>query len=99
MNAEVHLVPPEANPLPDGYVVHLPPIVQPRIPHAFGDPITIAAEISCSGHEQHERTCKACGAVKVTVIGEGDNHHRAWRKSACADQIDTYVALPCEPKP
>jgi len=86
--------------MPDGYVYHLPPpIVQPRIPHVFGDPITISPELSLSGREQIERTCKACGAVKVTVIGEGDNHHRAWRKSATGEQIDTYLALPCEPRP
>jgi hypothetical protein len=84
--------------LPPGYVVHLPPPANaPRVPHVLGPAVTIMPELSISGHEQVERTCTTCGAVKITIIGEGDNHRRAWRKSADAEQLETYVEPPCEP--
>jgi hypothetical protein len=86
--------------VPDGYVVHLPPPLKaPRVPHVLGPPVTIMPELSISGHEQIERTCKNCGAVKITIIGEGDNHRRAWRKSATAVQIETDVEPPCGVRP
>jgi len=84
--------------LPDGYVIHLPPPKPPRrIPHVFGDPRHVPAGRSVSGFEQHERTCNACGAVKVTIIDKGNNHRRAWRTSETAAQIETFLAPPCTP--
>jgi len=81
--------------VPDGYVVHLPPPAKPsRVPHVLGPTSIVKPEKSVSGFEQHERTCQNCPAVKITIIGEGDNH-RAWRKSATAEQIETYVEPPC----
>lgn len=81
--------------LPDGYVVHLPP--PKRIPHALGPEVRIAPKDSISGHEQIERTCKACGAVKITIIDCGGDHRRAWRRSADAAQVETDVAIVCVP--
>ena len=82
-------------PLPDGYIVHLPP-AKPR-PHAFGLPRYVPPSMSASGHEQHERTCAHCGAVKVTILDrKNDAWRRAWRKAADAEQIETFVALVCE---
>jgi hypothetical protein len=68
--------------LPEGYVVHLP---SARRVHEFGDAITILPELSVSGHEQHERTCKVCGAVKVTIIGHP--WPRAWRLAGGTEQV------------
>jgi hypothetical protein len=77
--------------LPDGYVVHLP-----ALKHHFEDPVWVPAAKSASGRPQTERTCKVCGAVKVTL--HGDDHGRAWRVSADAEQIETFTAPVCVPK-
>jgi hypothetical protein len=79
--------------LPDGYVVHLPPPA--HRPHQCGPSTVIPAAISVSGCEQHERTCQACGAVKVTIIRANGHHCRAWRKDATARQIETTIEPPC----
>jgi hypothetical protein len=80
-------------PLPEGYVAHLPPLK-----HRFDNHVWIPAAKSASGFSQTERSCVLCGAIKVTIHGPGDNHRRAWRKSTEAEQIETFTALPCEPK-
>lgn len=77
--------------LPDGDVAHLPPAR-----HIFDDPVWVPASKSVSGRPQTERTCKVCGAVKVTL--HGDDHGRAWRKSADAEQVETFDAPACLPK-
>lgn len=82
--------------IPDGCVLHLP---AKAVPHKFGDPVSVPADKSPSGHQQTERSCTLCGAVKVTVHGLGDNQYRAWRKSANAEQIETFAAPLCEPQP
>lgn len=87
-------------PLPDGYVAHLPTPVRISAPrHKFGDPVSVPASKSASGQQQTERTCTLCRAVKVTVHGPGDDHYRAWRTSADAEQVETFAALRCELQP
>lgn len=80
----------------DTDVAQLPPPKLRRSPHVFADAISIAPELSISGHEQKERTCQNCGAVKITIIGDGDNHRRAWRIGATAPQVETYVEPACD---
>jgi len=84
-------------PLPDGYVVHLPPAYrQVRLPHQFGDPVSVAANVTLSRHPQTERTCTVCGAVKVTVHGSNGIAWREWRK--CASDEQTAVEVVCGAK-
>jgi len=77
-------------PLPEGHVLHLP-----SLKHSFADPLWVPACKSVSGRPQTERTCKTCGAVKVTL--HGDDHGRAWRASADAAQIETFDMPACIP--
>jgi hypothetical protein len=87
-----------SNALPDGYVVHLPPpLRQVRLPHKFGDPVSVPGTITLSRHPQTERTCTVCGAVKVTVHRSDGIAWREWRKSASDEQVATEMA--CEPLP
>lgn len=83
-------------PLPDGYVVHLPPPKAHRQPHIFGDAVTIPPETSDTGFEQKEKSCRNCGAVRVTILGEAAS--RAWRAGAGAPLIEIDTALPCPSK-
>lgn len=53
-------------------VAHLLPLK-----HTFELPKWIPADQSRSGRPQTERTCKVCGAVRVTL--HGDDVGRAWR--------------------
>jgi len=62
-------------------------------PHVFGAEVLIAACVSPSGFEQKEKTCRNCGAVRVTVLGAPDP--RAWRRTADGPQITTDLAPPC----
>lgn len=78
------------NAMPD--VLHLP-----ALKHQFEDPVWIPAATSVSGRAQTERSCKVCGAVKVTLHGDGIG--RAWRASADAAQLETFEAPVCVPKP
>lgn len=71
-------------PLPDGYVVHMPQQPLPR--HLFGDPVSVAPEQSVTGHEQHEKTCLTCHAVRVTVIPQQGDPWREWREPGAATQ-------------
>ena len=85
-------------PLPD--VVHLPPPkpgARPPLHHALGDAVTIAPENSISGYEQKEKTCKNCGAVRVTILDPARNMFwRAWRRTAEGEQIETDIPPPCD---
>jgi hypothetical protein len=72
-------------PLPDGYVVHMPQ-AKPA-PHPFGDPVSVPANPALGRHQQTERTCKVCGAVKVTVHA-GKKGWREWRLSESGAQME-----------
>lgn len=78
-------------------VVHLPPPkpgARPPLRHVLGDAVTIAPEHPISGYEQKEKTCKNCGAVRVTVMG--GPALRAWRRTATGAQIETDIPPPCD---
>lgn len=67
-------------------------IIQPR--HVFpSDGNFVPADQSPSGRPQTDRTCKICGAVKVTL--HGSDLGRAWRVSADAVQVETFDAPAC----
>lgn len=83
-------------PLPDGYVIHLPPPAR-RPPHQFSDPVFVAADPSHGRYTQTERTCHICGAVKITVHGPDNQHWREWRIGDA--QLATEYSLPCVPAP
>lgn len=70
--------------LPEGYVVHLPQAEAPR--HLFGEEKTVAARESVTGHEQKEKTCLTCHAVRVTVIPKQGDAWREWREPGAATQ-------------
>lgn len=73
----------------DADVSHLPVNYRKPVPrHVLGAAITIPAEVSVSGYEQAEKTCKACGTIRVTVLGP-DGGSRAWRKGPHAPQVET----------
>jgi hypothetical protein len=59
----------------------------------LGAEVMISCDISPSGFEQKEKTCKNCGAVRVTMLGAADP--RAWRRTADGPQITTDLAPPC----
>lgn len=82
--------------LPPGYVAHLPPPqgLPPRA-HLFDAAIDIAADKSASGYAQKEKTCRNCGAVRVTVFSPDVYEMRAWRRSGDGPQITTDIAPPC----
>jgi hypothetical protein len=83
--------------MPDADVIYLPPVFtkHPPSPHTFGDAKWIKPDPARDRHAQTERTCSACGAVKVTVHAPNNRHWREWRKNAGADQGPLPVA--CEP--
>jgi hypothetical protein len=79
------------NDLPDGYIAHLPPLK-----HRFGDALNVPPSYELDRHQQTERTCAVCGAVKVTVHSPDGRHWREWRVSASAAQRETDTP-PCVP--
>jgi len=79
--------------MPDGDVIHLPPPKHARNPHLFGDPVMVPATLV--RHQQTERTCAICGAVKVTVHAPDGRGWREWRQRADAEQVTTDIA--CRP--
>jgi hypothetical protein len=85
-------------PLPDGFVLHLPPSKpQPAPPHIFGEEVMIAPDASPTGREQKEKTCLRCGCVRVTVIAEdGADSWREWRLSADGPQVEWGTAPECK---
>lgn len=84
------------NPMPDGYVIHLPaPANPPPQPHVFGAHVRVPPNPLLARHAQTERTCLNCGAVKVTVHAPDGGCWREWRTSADAEQVATGVWPPC----
>lgn len=81
--------------LPDGYVVHLPPPAAPR--HLFGEPVTVAPDKSVTGHEQQEKTCLTCRAVRVTVMPKTGDPWREWREPGGVMQSRWPVRCTGEP--
>jgi len=71
----------------------------PALKHTFDSHVYVPAKISVSGRDQTERTCKVCGAVKVTLHGTGETAGiaRAWRANADAEQVETFAAPVCVP--
>lgn len=57
--------------------------------HVFDEPRRIPPEETLSGFEQIEKTCKTCGAVRITVIG--GPYPQSWRLR------DESVQRPFEP--
>lgn len=83
------------NPLPDGYVVHLPApsrITMPR--HQFGEHSFVPADPKLDRHPQTERTCAHCKTVKITVHPPEGGGYRLWRAYGCDIQIEDEPA--CE---
>ena len=70
---------------------------QPPPQHQFGEAVSVPKNRSLDRHPQTERTCKVCGAVKVTVHAPGGRAWREWRTSASSAQIETDFAPPCRP--
>lgn len=56
--------------------------------HVFGEAHRVPPGLSRSRLAQHERTCKACGAVKVTVIRGDGQAWREWRLSEDGAQME-----------
>lgn len=79
----------------DDNVAHLPARAMPRQPHVFGDFKRVYADASPSGYEQTERTCKNCGAVRITILTKDGAPLRAWRGPDDAKQVITEVAPLC----
>lgn len=83
--------------MPEREVVQLPP---PKnlapVNHPLGEAVTVKAEVSISGFEQREKTCRNCGAVRVTVLGVPVEQMRAWRRGAQGPQFATSVEPPCD---
>jgi hypothetical protein len=88
----VHPLPPEDD---SGEPVSRPPLRmgRPLSQHVLGAEVMIAAVVSPSGFEQKEKTCKNCGAVRVTMIGSV--WPRAWRRTPDGPQVLTMLAPPC----
>lgn len=71
--------------------------------HVFDDPVSVAADAVLERHPQTERTCKLCGAVKVTVQPPEGGGFRLWRRPKgwlqepdeppCEMQIDKAALL------
>jgi uncharacterized NAD(P)/FAD-binding protein YdhS len=62
--------------------------------HVFGEFVRVPANPLLGRHPQTERTCKICGAVKVTVHPPDGGGYRMWRRSEQAGQVDDEPA--CE---
>jgi len=73
-----------------------PPLFQlaTRPRHLYGAYIAVPATASISGAEQIERTCEACGAVRVTLLLAGGNAVRLWRRAGESAQLTIEPA--CE---
>lgn len=66
------------NDTPDADVEHLPePKPRPPQRHVLDAAKVILADPASSSHEQHEKTCRNCGVVRVTMIG--GIFPRVWR--------------------
>ena len=74
-------------------VAHLPAKAHPPRAHILDVAVAVSPENSPSGYEQREKTCKNCGAVRVTILPAGT---RAWRRGADSPQITTDLPPPCD---
>lgn len=66
--------------------------------HVFDDPVSVPPSIELDRHQQTERTCSVCGAVKVTVHAPDGRAWREWRQSASSAQLLLRDDLPCAPQ-
>lgn len=71
------------------------PTSERRMLHIFDDPVSVMQNPALDRHRQTERTCKVCGAVKVTVHAPDGRAWREWRVNASSAQI-ACEALPCK---
>lgn len=74
------------------------PGAQPALRHVFGEPVGVPPSLELDRHQQTERTCSVCGAVKVTVHAPDGSAWREWRQSASSAQLKFSDDLPCAPK-
>ena len=75
----------------------VPPAPAPR--HVFGEPVSVAPSLELERHQQTERTCSVCGAVKVTLHASDGRAWREWRVSASSAQhLLFHGDLPCSPQ-
>jgi hypothetical protein len=58
----------------------------PAQQHVCGPPISLPANPMLDRHPQAERTCKLCGAVKVTVFPPEGGGFRMWRRAGSTEQ-------------
>lgn len=86
MSAEVHV----------GNFPTPPALPAPR--HLFGQPVSVPPSSELDRHQQTERTCSVCGAVKVTVHAPDGRAWREWRASSSAAQVRVRDDLPCAPQ-
>lgn len=49
--------------------------------HVFDDPVSAPADRILERHPQTERTCKLCGAVKITAHPPDGGGFRLWRRA------------------
>jgi cytochrome c5 len=70
--------------LPPGYIVHMPQAL-PR-QHLLGEAKKVLPHLSVTGHEQHEKTCAICGAVRVTIVPKQGDSWREWREAGSDKQ-------------
>lgn len=83
------------DPLPEGYVVHLPPpAIPPKPRHVFPSSggLWVPAHKTLTRLPQTERTCTVCGVVKVTVHEEGGGARREWRWTEHGEQGTAELA-------
>lgn len=79
-------------------IVQLPPPKHAPPPrHRFGDPVSVPANYELDRHQQTERACTICGAVKVTVHGPGGRHWREWRLTPSGAQWEMDGGPHCSP--
>ncbi len=66
--------------------------------HVFGEPASVPPSLELARHQQTERTCALCGAVKVTVHAPDGSAWREWRVSSSSAQLRLDDDLPCRPQ-
>jgi hypothetical protein len=77
--------------------------IRPPTRHICGDPVSVPANPMLDRYPQTERTCKNCGAVKITVHPPEGGGYRLWRRDgswlqvteepACEQQLDKAALL------
>jgi hypothetical protein len=69
-----------------------------KLRHVLGNPVSVPPSLELERHQQTERTCSVCGAVKVTVHAPDGQAWREWRASASSAQHQLRDDLPCVPQ-